>query len=413
MYYFYLTTIKKVYAHPNADRIQLCEVLGSQCVVGLDAKEGDKVLFFPVDGCVSKEFAETNKLTRPLGGYLEQNLRIRAQKFRGAISEGLVCPISYLEKIVGKETTDSLDVGFRGDVVNNIRICEKYYAKATRQNMTENSKKIKVRRETIYFRKHIDTENIKYFPHKFKNGDFLVITQKSHGSSGRTAHVLHNIELPKWKQLVNRLYNIFPNQTYQTISGSRNVILTEDNKVVNNDLRKKINEYFDGKLNKNEILYYEIVGFDGPVPIMPSHDTTKLKDKEFTTKYGSKMIYNYGCREGEFKVLLYRVVYVNPEGIQIDLPWDDVVKRADELGVKTPVELDRFIYNGDPEELLEKVRVLGDGPDPMGNHYLEGCCVRRNHTSKFETYKHKNFNFLVMEDLAKADDQYVDTEEIS
>ena len=35
--------------HPNADRVQLADVLGYQVVVGLDVKTGDLGILFPPD----------------------------------------------------------------------------------------------------------------------------------------------------------------------------------------------------------------------------------------------------------------------------------------------------------------------------------------------------------------------------
>ena len=71
--------------HPNADRVQLGDALGFQVVVGLDVEDGTLGIYFPENVCLSKEFAEANP---DLMTYFPKNRRVRAQKFRGEISDG-------------------------------------------------------------------------------------------------------------------------------------------------------------------------------------------------------------------------------------------------------------------------------------------------------------------------------------
>ena len=64
MYKAYITTLKNVRPHPNADRMLLADCFGNTVCVGLEAKENDVVIYFPVDGELSKEYAEINNLVR-------------------------------------------------------------------------------------------------------------------------------------------------------------------------------------------------------------------------------------------------------------------------------------------------------------------------------------------------------------
>ena len=50
MYKAYITTLKNVRPHPNADRMLLADCFGNTVCVGLEAKENDVVIYFPVDG---------------------------------------------------------------------------------------------------------------------------------------------------------------------------------------------------------------------------------------------------------------------------------------------------------------------------------------------------------------------------
>ena len=82
MYCGYITTLKGVRKHSNADRLQCVEVFGQTVIVDLSYKDGQKVVFFPADGQLSTEFAEENNLLRKkdengnnIGGYMDSNKR--------------------------------------------------------------------------------------------------------------------------------------------------------------------------------------------------------------------------------------------------------------------------------------------------------------------------------------------------
>jgi len=50
MYEAYVTTLKNVKKHSNADRLQVAECFGNQVIIDLSFKEGDIGVYFPVDG---------------------------------------------------------------------------------------------------------------------------------------------------------------------------------------------------------------------------------------------------------------------------------------------------------------------------------------------------------------------------
>ena len=74
----FITTLKNVHKHSNADRLQIGECFGNSVIVSLDYVEGQLGVYFPVDGQLSEEFCKVNDLVRrkdengnPCGGYLD------------------------------------------------------------------------------------------------------------------------------------------------------------------------------------------------------------------------------------------------------------------------------------------------------------------------------------------------------
>lgn len=67
MYNAYVTKLKNVRPHSNADRMLLADCFGNTICVGLDAKDGDIGIYFPTDGQLSVEYAEKNNLVRKKG----------------------------------------------------------------------------------------------------------------------------------------------------------------------------------------------------------------------------------------------------------------------------------------------------------------------------------------------------------
>lgn len=106
--------IKNIRNHPNADSLDIAEVLGWQTVVKRGThKEGDKVVFITIDSIVPKcqwsEFlASKDNPDKPI--------RIKNIKLRGEYSSGLVIPLSefplqFTETVVvGEDLTTLLGV---------------------------------------------------------------------------------------------------------------------------------------------------------------------------------------------------------------------------------------------------------------------------------------------------------------
>ena len=105
MYKAYVTTLKNVRKHPNADKLLLADCFGNTVCVSLEYTEGMVGVYFPTDGKLSEEFCAQHNLVRKkdengvnIGGYMDPEKRnVIAIKLRGEKSDGLFMPISCLD----------------------------------------------------------------------------------------------------------------------------------------------------------------------------------------------------------------------------------------------------------------------------------------------------------------------------
>ncbi len=391
--------------HPNADNIQLGDVLGFQVVIGKEVKTGDLGVFFMEGLQLSEEYAAANNLVRKtcpetgknIGGFFEENRRVRAQKFRGEKSEGYFAPLSSLEFA----TTQPLKAGEQFEELGGKKICGKYFTPAT---FRMQGKKHAGSGYTTMFHKHKDTEQLRFNSYKMRVGSYVSITLKMHGTSQRTGYVLD--ETPKsWWQSVLGYFGL-EKRRWVYLTGSRNIILKD----LKDGFRFEAAQNFAGKLFKGETVFYEIVGYEYfDRPIMQAHNPS---DKELKKKWGDSIVYNYGCVNGQFDVYVYRITKTDEDGHSVDLPWYEVKKRCGQMGVKHVPEMYPSIVLNDEltkSILLKEIENISDGQDPIGNHPREGVCVRVND----EIFKYKGFTFGVLEGYIKNDKEYVDTEEVA
>lgn len=467
----YVTNLMNVREHTNADNLVLATCFENTVCVAKDKYfEGQLGVYFPVDGQLSMEFCEKNGLLAVYdefgknisGGYLDASKRnIRAIKLRGEQSDGLFLPIECLA-YTGVDLK-SLTPGTPITVVNDHDICKKYIPrkKNGKPSRVPAGQKLKKKNSTPTFFEHKDTEQLVYHLNEFKPGDYIEITRKLHGTSGRTAFVptfnggyttnnpFHKFIakiLPAKKAQKFAEKHCTPVFDYGTVTGTRRTILdTFDGGFYgSNEFRKQYHDFFEGKLWKGETVYYEIVGFthDG-TPIMSTCSNEKLKDKAFMKQYGKTTTFSYGCAPFPEKMVLsetvenchpakpqndiyvYRMTMTNEDGQVVEYTPDFMRYRCMYMGVKTvPVEWAGFIpdeevFTGTSCELtnagqfvLEKAEKFFDGPEPIDpSHIREGVVVRVINRPTFTAYKHKNFNFKVLEGIIKDTADAPDMEE--
>lgn len=435
MYNAYITRIKNLHKHPNADRLQIGECFGNVVIVSMEYEDNQLGVYFPSDGQLSVEFAETNNLLRKkdengnnVGGYMDADKRnVTAIKLRGEKSDGLFLPLKSLESFGDIST---LREGDRIDNFNGHEICCKYVPR-TQNRRGHYSEGNKTRKKKVpiapLFAEHADTEQLAYNLAAFKPGDEIEITLKMHGTSQRTGYlpVLKGYKRTLWDRILRREGT--PIYDWGYVSGTRRTVLEnfEGGYYGSNEFREAHSKFFEGKLNKGESVYYEVVGFTHTgAPIMASGDNKKLNDKDFVKQYGQTTVFSYGCNpvvsidcdDIQSDVYVYRMTMTNEDGFTVEYTPDFMRYRCEQMGVKTVQVFEKFTIpakNKKPGEYVqEKAEKYYDGPDPVGKtHIREGVVVRIINRPKFCAYKHKNWFFKAIEGLVKIEAEAPDMEE--
>lgn len=435
-----ITRLTNVRNHTNADRLQCATVLGNQIVVGIDSAEGDLGIYFDSNLQLSSEFALANDLIRrkdedgkAAGGMFDAKRKVKTQKFRGEISDGFWIPIDSLHFIQNKP---ELTEGFEFNEISGVPICNKYIIVTVNARGPSNTKKLRTAKTSIMFKEHYDTEHFGKHLHEIRFDDKLIITEKLHGTSGRVGHVLAEKSMSYIGKFISRFFPVEQNE-WVYMNGTRRVVLDEHVGLQYHDpnIRESSFNLFKGNLHKGETVYFEIVGFETTgTPIMPRVDIKKLNDKEYTERFKQNgntiMTYTYGCEENTSDVYVYRITNTNVDGHTVDLTWSDVKTRCSELGVNHVPELSyttigEMIWrdkasggSGDirtaQEMIMAEVEFLSKGPSTIdASHIREGVCVRLdNYAKALKVYKHKSFEFKVLEGIVK-DSGIVDMEENS
>lgn len=427
MYCAYITTLKGLRKHSNADRLQCVEVFGQNVIVDLGYKEGQKVIFFPSDGQLSSEYATENNLVRVkdengnnIGGYMDAEKRnVTAIRLRGEKSEGLVLSIETLSKYTD---ISKLKDGDQITVLDGHEICRKYIPRGKKRlsNNNQTGKKNRVAKESVsypFFEEHKDTAQFAYNMSAFKPGDTIYITRKLHGTSART---MKTIKVTKKNTKLRRLLHMKPKTTREisVVSGSRRVVLKDvtknDGYYSDNGFRKKYHDLLKDRLPEGMEVFYEIVGYvNETTPIMGSVSNNGVKEKEFIKKFGKTTTFSYGCEPGENEMYVYRMTMTTADGTVVELPWETVEVWCDKLGVKHVPDLEKFIFTT-PEDLRERVNKYLEGmpADEIGKtHIAEGVVVRIDNRESFTAYKDKVFEFKVIEGIAKDTSEVPDMEE--
>lgn len=425
-YFAYITKIKNIYKHPNADKLQIGQCLSNNVIVSMDFHEDQMGIYFPVDGKIGQEFALENQLLRLKDengkvtvGYLDPKKRnIRALNLRGEKSDGLFLSLQSLSAFCD---ISLLKDGDKIDMIGGIVICEKYIpARKNSKNSSGASKACmkKTHKEFPFFFKHIDTDQLAFNENKFCRGDLCTISLKMHGTSARTSCtvVKSTKYVPYWKRFFG--VKSTPTKSWGFVTGSRNVVMdfeaVDASKISNNkEFRYEWHKKITPLLQEGETVYYEVIGWeDNQKMIMPSCNNSKINDKEFSKKYGNATKFTYGCNTGENNAYIYRMTKTDEHGNIIEYPSWLIKIRCSEMGLNFIHVFDQFIFTT-WDDLMSRVGQYCDGPDPIGKtHVREGVVVRIENSREFKAFKYKNFAFKCLEGIIKDEASEPDMEEL-
>lgn len=261
-------------------------------------------------------------------------------------------------------------------------------------------------------RKH----DIETSTHNFVSGGMLI-----HNSSGWVSHVLVKRRLNIIEKILKTVGVKIDDKEYDYVYGSRKIVKNANMRENNTnfydcDIWAEVKDEFRDLLPKGYTIYYEIVGFTkGGGAIQPKYD--------------------YGCKQGEKKVFVYRITVTNNDGNVIDLSSTQIKEFCDRVGinyvpvlfsgkarevVSLPARIDRKefdIMKGDSVDFWRNLFVK----ELTGKHtdkdcYMcvnkvpeEGIVLRKESLFGFESYKMKSFRFLEYE-TKMLDEGVVDME---
>lgn len=435
----YVVKVNELRKHPNADRLNIVTFFGNDTCVSLDIVMGEIGIYFPIDLQLSEEFCLENHLLRkkpdgtPDTGYMDPKKRnVTAVRLRGEKSDGLFLPLKCVAYT--GINLDELNIGDTVTTLNGHEICKKYIP--IRKHHSADNRVNKIRKKKVpiapLFVEHADTEQLAYNMDAFKNGDLVEITLKMHGTSGRTGYLPRLVDIVPTNVLavfcevkdrerkLNKLQKAMiayfdkhskPKYDWGLVSGTRRTVLDsfDGGFYGSNEFREKHEKVFEGKLHKNETVYYEIVGFtDDGTPIMPKASNKKLNNKEFIKQYGEETIFSYGCDPDNKKsdLYVYRITTTNEDGDVVEYTPDFMRYRCEQMGVKcVPLLWRGFIPEEvNPGEYIKEIAErYYDGPDPVGKtHVREGVVCRILNRPGFAAYKHKNYDFKCLSGIAVA-----------
>jgi hypothetical protein len=400
--------IKLVATHKleGLDNLVGASIQGNLCLISKDYPIGDLYLFVQSGSELNDDFLRVNNAYRhshlnidpSVKGYFDDSGRVKAIKFKGHKSTGVLFPLSNLAKF-GINTL-ALKAGDEFNSIEGKKFCWKAVIKQKGSASTK-PKQMKILDNIVdkrVFPEHFDTDHLLKYIDNLHLEDFISITVKLHGTSGRVANTIVQRKL-NWKDRIAKWLGVnVQTEHYDYVVGSRHSLKS----VGFNELKNKAHFYsedlwtsvakttFADKLNKGEAVYFEIIGKDySGKPIQPG--------------------YHYNFQGPE--VFIYRITNINPQGVEVDLPWPQVRIRAEELGIKTVPnvfygKLEHYLHSilgNDLHDYLVKLeehlkKIFLDKPSRYDSSVIEeGICLRVEKYPRPKVYKLKSPLFLIHE----------------
>lgn len=381
----YLATICKVgEVHPieGADKICRTVVNGFDIVVGKDTKEGDIVVYVPVESAICEKFLSANNLfeigewernenhdevgilmakidslksegkhdeaaelykqAKTMTGYFNKRNRVKIVTLKGIPSNGFIAGVQSLINMDNNLSNVDWEklVGTSFNYIDNLEFCRKYIPpikedKPIRQGKyNKKMKKLKKFDRLVegQFAFHYDTVKIDAtnFSKLLHPEDNVVISCKLHGTSFICGNLLINRQVSIWEKIKKFFGVKVQTKEYGNIYSSRSVI---KNRYINPgkqhdfygvDIWGCVNRDFSQYIPNGMTVYGEIVGY--------LEGSEKMIQKD----------HDYGCEVGKWKFMPYRITETDKYGnikewniSEVDAWTRNLVKEHPELEEKT------------------------------------------------------------------------------
>jgi hypothetical protein len=419
--------LKNLRKHSNADRLQVTTIDGNNVITGLEAKEGDFYVYFPLECSINNDFlAYTNSFQesslnedKEAKGFFNSKGRVRAINLRSEKSSGYIVPAHSINKWLLERKNNFIiadehdDIEF--DTIGDVLICEKYInlealQKLARAKAPKGQKKLARESKLVegQFAFHVDTMHLAKYAYKIDPDDVIHISKKLHGTSAIAGKILCNRRLTTKDKVAKLLGAKVQETEYQLIWSSRKVVKngnyylswyeTFGRNIVY--WAKNPGHFVSDVLNaikKPKATYKNIQDWIKFIQAAPSPNHFYAYDlwrdialslEDFLsdgltfyceavgyTKDGGwiQKEYDYGCKPGEFATYIYRITFTSPSGRVFEFSSQQVNDFCKKYGLNVVPELywgkakDLFVIPTDQhwhENFVQK----------MSDTYLEKDC---------------------------------------
>lgn len=419
----YLATICKIgaiYPIEGADRLVKTVVNGYDIVISKDYKEGDIVVYFPVESSISEKYLSANNLyemsefernsnaeevkkilteaeafpdddierkqeclskAKALCGFFNKYGRVRILKLRGQYSQGFIAGVDSLvnyNSSLADVDWESM-VGKQFNFVEDDEICKKFIppVKPREQHPAGNQslwkkrmKKLKKFNRIIpeQFTFHYDTKMLQEHINQLNPDDVVSISVKVHGTSAIFANVLCKRKLTTWEKVKKFFGFKIPEVEYENVYSSRSVIKNQyinpnAQSYYNLDIWGCVNKVISPYLDDGMTVYGEIVGYI-----------------EGTSQFIQKN-HDYGCKPGQWKFMPYRITMTDSLGNKTEWDLDKVDEWTHNLVKEHPELEDKIMFL----TILYYGKIKDLYPDlDIANHWHENLLERmKNDEDKF------------------------------
>jgi len=358
--------VENIISHPNADRLEIAQIRGWQCIVQKGAfQAGDLGVYLPIDSILPVELEQ--QAFPPESKIKLDKHRIKTIKLRGAIGQGLLLQLQ--DVLFG----ESIAIATEGDDLTELLGVTKYEPPVSKSPQS-NANQVRKWQVNPNFHKYTDIENWRNFPTLFAEGKRVWVLEKIHGSNFRAGYV-PTVPNTWWKR-IKKWFGLLP--AYEFVYGSHNVQLqdrfmpsTWHQKSAGTNIYLEAVERYKLRdvLSDGEVVYGEIYGD------------------------GVQKGYLYDCQPGERKMVVFDVMVHGQYCDHIH-----VMQFCQELRLLTaPVDA-QTSYN------QERVSEYVVAPSRLGNSLREGVVIKpvmEQRTwigRKILKWKNSNFELAVEDD---------------